>query len=231
MKSLLHTLHDNESILLLYLFDELPADDRAEVEGMLAADANLRSQLDQLREANDVVNAALERADTVRAHGVSPVVAQRQAAKAIDQWSTRQVLSHAREKTGVQPRKRKWLTYSSGVAAAILAGLLIYRGMSSDSVDKVSSSKGVVAWNTWSAREREVLDLFPAPVSDAAADPTIALAQSPGTIEMLQRSLDPSEEILNDSLKHANLVAAERELSAVAQLGDPNAINGGVNFQ
>ena len=43
---------NNESVLLMYLADELPEQDRAEVEQLLASDAGLRSQLNQLAEAH-----------------------------------------------------------------------------------------------------------------------------------------------------------------------------------
>ena len=45
MASLMYKLGSNEAVLLMYLADELPAEDRAEVEQMLASDESLRRQL------------------------------------------------------------------------------------------------------------------------------------------------------------------------------------------
>jgi|GEM_PF-3510815 len=229
MKSLLHTLHDNESILLLYLFDELPADDRAEVEAMLAGDANLRAELELLSTANEQINSALEQADAAGASSISSAMAQRQASRAIDQWNARRMLTKARETSmTIKPRNRKWLAYSSGIAAAILVACLIYRGVSSDDADRLASRGTNTPY--WTQQEHRVLDLFPE-VEPEAVDPSIAMAQPADNTDMLQKSLDPSEEILNDSLKHVDLSAAERELNAVAQLSDPVTINGGLNFE
>lgn len=49
MSSLMHKLASNEAVLLMYLADELPDEDRAELEQMLANDDALREQLDALR--------------------------------------------------------------------------------------------------------------------------------------------------------------------------------------
>jgi hypothetical protein len=50
MASILQQLENNEAILLMYLADELPSEDRLEVEQMLRNDAGLRAMLDRLRE-------------------------------------------------------------------------------------------------------------------------------------------------------------------------------------
>ena len=58
MSSLLHNLGSNEAILLMYLADELPREDRAEVERMLSSDAALRADLDRLRGVDEMLSAA-----------------------------------------------------------------------------------------------------------------------------------------------------------------------------
>ena len=50
MNSLLHELQNNEAILLMYLANELPPQDREEVEHMLDRDANLRLELAKIQE-------------------------------------------------------------------------------------------------------------------------------------------------------------------------------------
>jgi hypothetical protein len=59
MSSLLHKLGSSEAILLMYLADELPRDDRAEVEQMLATDAALRADLERLREVHEMLAGAM----------------------------------------------------------------------------------------------------------------------------------------------------------------------------
>ena len=58
MSSLLHNLGSNEAVLLMYLADELPREDRAEVERMLSSDAALRADLDRLRGVDEMLSAA-----------------------------------------------------------------------------------------------------------------------------------------------------------------------------
>jgi hypothetical protein len=58
MSSLLHKLGSNEAILLMYVADELPREDRAEVERMLSSDANLRIELDRLRGVDEMLSGA-----------------------------------------------------------------------------------------------------------------------------------------------------------------------------
>ena len=59
MSSLLHKLGSNEAILLMYLADELPREDRAEVERMVSADAGLRADLDRLRGVDELLAGAM----------------------------------------------------------------------------------------------------------------------------------------------------------------------------
>ena len=63
MSSLLQQLENNEAVLLMYLADELPAEDRAEVEQMLATDAGMRAALESLRDVTRRVDEGLAAAD------------------------------------------------------------------------------------------------------------------------------------------------------------------------
>jgi hypothetical protein len=69
MGSLLQQLENNEAVLLMYLADELPAEDRLEVEQLLARDAGLRAELERLRDMTDALTLALTDADGV---GIAP---------------------------------------------------------------------------------------------------------------------------------------------------------------
>lgn len=63
MAGMLDRLENNEAVLLMYLAGELPEEDRAEVEHMLAGDASLRAALEELRAAQAEVQAAISRLD------------------------------------------------------------------------------------------------------------------------------------------------------------------------
>lgn len=67
MSSMLEHLENNEAILLMYLAGELPAQDRLEVEHMLAGDACLRAELQRLRELDDSLACRLLSAETAPA--------------------------------------------------------------------------------------------------------------------------------------------------------------------
>ena len=62
MPSPMHNL-DRESILMLYLAGELPAEDQAELEALLAVDAPLRAQYEQILADHQAVVAVLGEAD------------------------------------------------------------------------------------------------------------------------------------------------------------------------
>ncbi len=51
MASFIQELENNEALLLMYFTDELPVDDRAEVEQMLASDAGMRAALAEIASA------------------------------------------------------------------------------------------------------------------------------------------------------------------------------------
>jgi hypothetical protein len=84
MKPLLQHL-ENESLLLLYLADEMPAEDREELELMLSRDAGLRAQLQALSSAQETsfsVLASLDAADPLPA----PEPAMRRINRSMQQW-------------------------------------------------------------------------------------------------------------------------------------------------
>ena len=81
MTSLLHQLENNEAILLMYLAEELPAEDRADVEQQLASDPALRAELEELRATHDGVTSTIERLDVETRLPVSESVAVRRATR------------------------------------------------------------------------------------------------------------------------------------------------------
>jgi hypothetical protein len=86
MKSYLQNLENNEAILLMYLSDELPRQDRIEVEQMLASDSKLRAELENLRQTHQLAYDALESLDAITRPPMSPIAAQNQISELVRNW-------------------------------------------------------------------------------------------------------------------------------------------------
>jgi len=220
MKSLLHTLNDNEAVLLMYLFNELPADDRAEVEEMLAFDGGLRCELEQLKAMHQTIDGALEVADARVASPRAEAAVRRQAYKAIDQWDTRQHALVA--PIPIKPRSLlRLVLYSSGIAAAILVGFSYIWVMSSHSDLSLIGPGPLV-----SAGDEEQLINTLTDANSPENSTELSDAQSIEASDLLRKSLDTSEELMRDSITHIDLAAAEQEIQTVVQLSDVRSING-----
>ncbi|HLL89814.1 MAG TPA: hypothetical protein VK324_10950 [Tepidisphaeraceae bacterium] len=126
--SRLEQLENNEAVLQLYLADELSAEDRAEVEQMLAVDANLRREFEVLRDGHARLTAALRDLDVAECPPLCDDAAVRQATRAMRQWS----LTHVR--AAPAPAKRglayPWFVYPIATAASVLLAVLVWWGMS-----------------------------------------------------------------------------------------------------
>ncbi len=134
MASLLKQLPDRQAILLMYLADELGADDRREVEQMLAVDAALAAELEQIRAAQDAVMSAMGEMDKSTPMRVSTAVAARQISRLMKQWQVDRLTRRPVE----GPKKGSripWWGYpaaSAAAAAVVLIGLMVWWGMKSD---------------------------------------------------------------------------------------------------
>ena len=125
MSSFLQQLENNEAVLLMYLFDELPPDDRAEVDQMLATDAGLRAELERLREAYATIDPAMRKMDAATRLPVPEAVATRQMSRLIQQWTVEQFAGRQTEEPAKPRKLAKWIGYPAGaVAAALIIGLL-----------------------------------------------------------------------------------------------------------
>jgi hypothetical protein len=131
MGNFLQQLQNNEAVLLMYLADELPSEDRTEVEQLLANDAGLRRELAQLKDAQSAVTASLYDLDASSPLPVAAGVAMRQVSRIMKQ---RQL-----DKLVVEPHmaaKRQWnipwWAYWTASAAASIVVLVVWWGMKSD---------------------------------------------------------------------------------------------------
>jgi hypothetical protein len=136
MTSLLHQLENNEAILMMYLADELPAEDRADVEQMLAADASLRAELEELRRVHEGFIGGMEQLDVEVRLPVSESVAVRRATRMLRQWQVEHVNGAAAEEEPVRELRFPWWSYPLTTAAAVLIAFLVWWGNRGDRFEK-----------------------------------------------------------------------------------------------
>jgi len=119
MSSFLQNLSNNEAVLLMYLANELPADDRAEVEQMLHNDETLRAQFIELRLLYDSAHAGITSADATAplpsgfaaARHVGEAIRDRRAGRpSVDDHDSR--------------RRFRWLIYPAAAAALLAIGMV-----------------------------------------------------------------------------------------------------------
>jgi hypothetical protein len=115
---------DREAELLLYLADELPAGQKANLEARLAADPQLAAELQSLRQSESACIAALDRADAHERLPTSESVAVRRVSRAMQQWHLDRVTSPvvAIRRNLSLPR---WV-YPTAAAAILLVGFLVW---------------------------------------------------------------------------------------------------------
>lgn len=126
MPSLLSQL-DNDSILMMYLAGELPAEDVDAVERMLANDAELRVKYDELRLAYDDASSTIAAADQHERVVLPANAAARRVGLAARAWHARRAASPQTAGTvaasGRSLRFPWWCYPVASVAAVILAAV------------------------------------------------------------------------------------------------------------
>jgi len=119
MADLLKSLQDRQAVLLMYAVDELPAEDRAEVERMLQADPSLRAELASMRELHAQVTGGLDQLDLVEAALPEEMVTRR----VVREMRRHQLELSVRPQSSPQLRRWRsmpWWTYPLASAAAIV---------------------------------------------------------------------------------------------------------------
>jgi len=122
MRSLLQQLENNESVLLMYVADELPAEDRAEVEQMLSTDAGLRRELAKLQGLTDTFTVSMAGLDGMEIPASVQAGAARKVSRLMARQATRAALQPAAEERPADGRRLRiggW-AYPVAVAAVIL---------------------------------------------------------------------------------------------------------------
>lgn len=131
MPSLLQQLENNEAVLLMYLTDELPADDRAEVEQMLASDANLRAELEAMQAVHATVAAGLRELDRDSAPLVSEFAVVRKMGRVLRQWKLER-FSQQNETISRRRFRMPWWAYPGAAAALVVFSVIAWWGLSND---------------------------------------------------------------------------------------------------
>src|SRR5258708_999678 len=123
---MLHELENNEAVLLMYVAGELPPDDRAEVEQLLASDAGLRAELEQLRDTHAQVKQVLESA---QGPSISEETAVRQTLRAMLRFQLEQRDKPAAPADEMPRRLRlpNW-TYPFAAAAMLIIAYVAWWG-------------------------------------------------------------------------------------------------------
>ena len=145
MQSLLEKLENNEAVLLMYLADELPADDRAEVDSQLLNDPQLRDQLAQLRQTDqsiaNSVASQLNSYPSVPTESRQNRLVQQVTLVMIQQQARKD--EHARQVADNAPARRllripNW-AYPIATAAMVLIAFIAYWGFTKSN-DQVATT-------------------------------------------------------------------------------------------
>jgi hypothetical protein len=127
--SLLQQLENNEAVLLMYLAGELPPDDRAEVELLLAGDAALRAEFERLRGAYDAFGSGMRVLDSATRLPVPEATSVRRVGAAMRQWhAARQARPPARPR--LPELRYPWWAYPAAAAASVVIAFLVWWGNS-----------------------------------------------------------------------------------------------------
>src|SRR5436190_9617420 len=114
---------DREAVLLLYLADELPAQDRAELERMLTAETALRHDLERIQELQLAVAGGLAELDSARPLHMSEEISTRRVMRELRKY---QLELNSRAPVQLEASSlRSWPKWIYPVAAAAAAIFIV----------------------------------------------------------------------------------------------------------
>jgi anti-sigma factor RsiW len=203
MSTLLHNL-DKQAILLMYLAGELPAEDRGEVEQMLAGDSQLRAEFDQLRGAHGEIELALRTADEAERLALPAGTAARRVGQAVRSWHAWRLTQPPAEPQRMRRRFPAW-AYPIAAAVVLVVGYVGWWGLQPDRPMMLKAP------NTMPS-ESELADAdnaaHAAPGDATASTPEDALASGGPWGRWIAVLRDPADDALDE---------AEEELYALSQ--------------
>jgi hypothetical protein len=126
MSTHLEQLDSTESVLLMYLSDELSGRDRAAVEQRLESDAEFAAELERTRAREAAFMAAFRDADRARKLPLKPDVAVRRVARAMHDWQMDRAAAAAATHSPIRSFRIPWWGYPAAVAASIIVGFLVW---------------------------------------------------------------------------------------------------------
>ena len=127
MSNLLEQLESPEAVLLMYVADELPAADRAEVERKLAADPRLRAQLERVRDAYAGFATAMQAADESARLSVPQAVGVQRVVRSIRKWHAGRIVRTPAQ-AEVPTLRYPWWAYPLAAAASVVIAFLVWWG-------------------------------------------------------------------------------------------------------
>jgi anti-sigma factor RsiW len=125
MSSILEQVDRDESYLLLYLADELPAGEQALLEQRLRTDDALSAKLEVMRSLRDEMERAVGQVDQATPLAAKQDAVVRGTRRMLDQWHADRLAKAAR--TPVQKGLRyPWWAYPVATAAAIILAFVVW---------------------------------------------------------------------------------------------------------
>ncbi|HSU65895.1 MAG TPA: hypothetical protein VLJ39_03400 [Tepidisphaeraceae bacterium] len=131
---MIERLENNEQILLMHLAGELPVEDTAEVEQLLATDASLRRELESIRSAQAAVFENLSALDGLSRTPVSAEFAARHVSRAMRQRLLQPKPVQIERAANRPVRSWRWL-YPTAVAASIAIMGMVWLSREADLVN------------------------------------------------------------------------------------------------
>ena len=123
---MLEQLNDRQSLLLMYETGELPAEDIAQTEAMLAADPGMQAELQELRRASRLFEEGMRSLDETERSSAG-VIGQRRIVQAMRQHQFETAARLAARPAVVKPQlPLPWWVYPTAVAAAMFLAFLTW---------------------------------------------------------------------------------------------------------
>lgn len=202
MNNLLSQLQSNEAVLLMYLADELPPKDRAEVDHLLQSDGAMRTQLQHLRDSL----ARLD--DAMAAQGDQTFNVERaiqRTTAAMRQWRAEVAGRPALARSEASRLPLPWWCYPLAAAASIVVAAAVFFANRAPAVVTPGFQSRIVAV--------QPADLM---ASDAFSGLSLDPVEAHAVAEDLVATFDDSASILAGSAD-SGLYAATRQLQALRE--------------
>ena len=197
MGSFIHNF-DRESLLMFYIAGELPADDQAELEAMLATDSALRAQYEQMRSEQQAMATAFEKADADLPLPAPAISSVRRVGSAMKQWQVDRSRKPAEAPTR-RGLKFGWL-YATAASLVIVVGTIF------------------ILWSRVDDGKAPPIAIWP---DDNASNTTPASTDKPtDTVAVATPTPDPDDYTPARDQAMSELNETERELATLSTLSD-----------